>query len=165
MADLVERVAGAEVPGKVAGTRPIEVLRDTFSDGVHLLNDLYSGRQQSGHDNGVVVLRRSLGCGAQEAADRVNDLRTSRLRQFESTVLADLPPLVEECGLDAEERGRIARYVQGLRDWQAGACAWHQRSGRYHGPVSRAVRQAEAPAGRASAAPAPSDQGMQRQPL
>jgi germacradienol/geosmin synthase len=171
VADLVERVAGAEVPEKVAGTRPVRVLRDTFSDGVHLLNDLYSYRREAveegAHDNGVVVLRRFLGCEAQEAADRVNDLRTSRLRQFESAVLTELPPLVDECGLDPEERGRIARYVQGLRDWQAGACAWHRRSGRYLdlGPAPRASRRIEMPAGHASAAPAPSDQGVQREPL
>ncbi|GAA2206117.1 hypothetical protein GCM10009850_015750 [Nonomuraea monospora] len=170
-ADLVERVAGAELPAPVVGTRPVTVLRDTFTDAVHLLNDLYSYWREVGEesapDNGMLVLRRFLGCGVQEAADRVNELRTSRLRQFEAAVLTELPALIEESGLGTQERGRIARYVQGLRDWQAGACAGHRRSSRYLdlGPASRAARRIELSAGQASAAPAPSDQGMRRQPL
>jgi germacradienol/geosmin synthase len=34
-ANLVEHAAGAEVPAQIAATRPMQVLRDTFSDGVH----------------------------------------------------------------------------------------------------------------------------------
>ncbi|UBU15169.1 terpene synthase family protein [Nonomuraea gerenzanensis] len=170
-ADLVERVIGAEVPVRVVGTQPVTVLRDTFSDGVHLLNDLYSYRREAAeecaHANEVLGLRRFLGCGAQEAVDRVNELRTSRLRLFEAVALTELPALVAQSGLDPAERARIARYVQGLRDWQAGACAWHRSSGRYLDPAPepRVAWRLDVPAGQASAAPAPSDQGMQRQPL
>ncbi|MGR6923276.1 terpene synthase family protein [[Actinomadura] parvosata] len=170
-ADLAELVSGAELPADVVGTRAVRVLRDTFADGVHLLNDLYSYRREvageRAHDNGVLVVRRFLGCGAQEAADRVNELRTSRLRQFEAAVASGLPALVEGSGLDQEERGRLVRYVQGLRDWQAGAGAWHRRSSRYLDPdaVPAQVWRIEVPAWHSSAAPAPSDQGMQRQPL
>ena len=32
-ANLVEHAAGAEVPAEIAATRPMQVLRDTFSDG------------------------------------------------------------------------------------------------------------------------------------
>lgn len=148
-AGLVEYTSAAEVPDRIAGTRAVRVLRDTFSDGVHLLNDLYSYQRETEEegelDNGVLVLRTFLGCGTQESADRVNDLRTSRLRQFENITLTELPPVVEECGLDPEERGRVARYVQGLRDWQSGTCEWHRRSSRYPAvapepPAARRVR-------------------------
>ncbi len=39
-ANLVEYAVGAEIPDAIAATRPMEVLRDTFSDSVHLRNDL-----------------------------------------------------------------------------------------------------------------------------
>jgi hypothetical protein len=39
---LVEYATGAEVPARFAATRPLEVLRDSFSDAVHLRNDLFS---------------------------------------------------------------------------------------------------------------------------
>ena len=39
---LVEHAVGVEVPAELASTRPLKVLRDTFSDAVHLRNDLFS---------------------------------------------------------------------------------------------------------------------------
>ncbi len=45
-ANLVEHAAGAEVPAGIAATRPMQVLRDTFSDGVHLRNDLFSYQRE-----------------------------------------------------------------------------------------------------------------------
>lgn len=41
-ANLVEHAVRAEVPAELAATRPLCVLRDTFSDGVHLRNDIFS---------------------------------------------------------------------------------------------------------------------------
>lgn len=41
-ANLVEHAVNAEVPAEIAATRPMEVLRDTFADAVHLRNDLFS---------------------------------------------------------------------------------------------------------------------------
>ncbi|WP_375506881.1 hypothetical protein [uncultured Nostoc sp.] len=35
-ANLVEHAVGAEIPAAIAPTRPLRVLKDTFSDGVHL---------------------------------------------------------------------------------------------------------------------------------
>ncbi|WP_274564750.1 terpene synthase family protein [Streptomyces spiramyceticus] len=134
-ADLVEHAVGAEVPAAVVGTRQLRVLRDTFSDGVHLLNDVFSYERETGEEgelnNGVLVVERFLGCDPQGAADRVNDLRTSRLHQFENTAATELPLLLEEHGLDPEARLDVARYVKGLQDWQAGGLEWHLRSSRY----------------------------------
>ena len=66
-ANLVEHAAGAEVPAQVAATRPMQVLRDTFSDGVHLRNDLFSYQREVEDEgelnNGVLVFERFLGCG------------------------------------------------------------------------------------------------------
>src|SRR3989442_711968 len=45
-ANLVEYAAGAEVPDGVAHTRPMRVLSDSFSDAVHLRNDLFSYQRE-----------------------------------------------------------------------------------------------------------------------
>ncbi|MBL1096410.1 terpene synthase family protein [Streptomyces coffeae] len=134
-AGLVEYAAGAEVPAAVAGSRPLRVLRDAFSDGVHLRNDLFSYQREIEEEgelsNGVLVLETFLGCTTQQAADAVNDLLTSRLQQFENTALTELGPLFAAHGLDPEGCSRVLAYVKGLQDWQSGGHAWHLRSSRY----------------------------------
>ncbi|MFJ9517242.1 germacradienol/geosmin synthase [Kitasatospora sp. NPDC101801] len=134
-AGLVEHAAGAEVPDVIAASRPMEVLRDSFSDGVHLRNDLFSyQREVEGEgelSNGVLVLERFLNCSTQEAAERVNDLLTSRLQQFEHTALTEVPLLLAEHGLDTRAAADVFAYVKGLQDWQSGGHEWHLRSSRY----------------------------------
>jgi germacradienol/geosmin synthase len=134
-ANLIEHVAGAEVPAGIAASRPMEVLRDTFADAVHLRNDLFSYQrevQEEGElSNGVLVFERFLGLTTQEAADKVNELLTSRLHQFEHTALTEVPPLFEEHGIDPGARFGVGAYVKGLQDWQSGGHEWHLRSSRY----------------------------------
>ncbi|MGW1375735.1 family 2 encapsulin nanocompartment cargo protein terpene cyclase [Streptomyces sp. NPDC002446] len=134
-AGLVEYAAGAEVPASVAASRPLRVLKDTFSDGVHLRNDLFSYQRETEDEgelsNGVLVLETFLDCTTQEAADSVNDLITSRLQQFENTVLLELPALFLEEGLDPKSCADVLAYAKGLQDWQSGGHEWHMRSSRY----------------------------------
>ncbi|MCH0542980.1 germacradienol/geosmin synthase [Streptomyces sp. MUM 203J] len=134
-AGLVEYAAGAEVPERVAGSRPLRVLRDTFSDGVHLRNDLFSYQREvedeGENSNGVLVLERFLDCSVQEAADAVNDLLTSRVQQFEHTALTEVPALCVEQGLAPDEAAAVLAYAKGLQDWQSGGHEWHMRSSRY----------------------------------
>ncbi|MFD0019749.1 germacradienol/geosmin synthase [Streptomyces sp. NPDC058382] len=134
-AGLVEYAANAEVPDAVAGERALRVLRDAFSDGVHLRNDLFSYQREvedeGENSNGVLVLEHFLGCSTQEAADAVNDLLTSRLQQFENTALTELGPLCAETGLDPAQTAAVLAYVKGLQDWQSGGHEWHMRSSRY----------------------------------
>ncbi|WP_344278615.1 terpene synthase family protein, partial [Actinomadura napierensis] len=134
-ADLVEVAAGAEVPARVAGTRPLRVLKDAFSDAVHLRNDIFSYQRETEQEgevnNGVLVMERFLGTEPQRAAEITNDLLTSRMQQFENTALTELPMLFEEHGLDPRERLDVLRYARGLQDWQSGGHAWHLRSSRY----------------------------------
>lgn len=107
-AGLIEYAAGAEVPAAIADSRPLRVLRDSFSDGVHLRNDLFSYQREIEEEgelsNGVLVLETFLGCTTQEAADAVNDLLTSRLHQFENTALTELGPLFVEKGSTRSRR-------------------------------------------------------------
>ncbi|RKE20802.1 terpene synthase family protein [Streptomyces sp. TLI_171] len=134
-AGLIEYAAHAEVPEAVAHSRPLRVLRDAFSDGVHLRNDLFSYEREIGEEgelsNGVLVLETFLGCSTQQAAEAVNDLLTSRLQQFENTALTELPPLFAEHALTPDEIGRVLAYVKGMQDWQSGGHEWHMRSSRY----------------------------------
>ncbi|MFI0222203.1 family 2 encapsulin nanocompartment cargo protein terpene cyclase [Streptomyces lydicus] len=134
-AGLVEYATGAEVPARVAGSRPLRVLRDTFSDAVHLRNDLFSYQRETEEEgelsNGVLVLETFLDCTTQEAADAVNNLITSRLQQFENTVVAELPALFLEKDLDPKSCADVLAYAKGLQDWQSGGHEWHMRSSRY----------------------------------
>ncbi len=134
-ANLVEYAAAAEIPDQLAGTRPLRVLVDTFADGVHLRNDIFSYQrevQEEGENaNAVLVFERFFSCATQEAAERVNDLLTSRLQQFEDTALTEVPAQLAERAVPAEEQVRVAGYVKGLQDWQAGGHEWHTKSSRY----------------------------------
>lgn len=134
-ANLVEYAVGAEIPDGLAGTRPMRVLSDTFSDAVHLRNDLFSYqrevREEGENSNAVLVFERFLGLPTQEAAELVNDLLTSRLHQFENTALVEVPALLSEHTVSTPEQLGVAAYVKGLQDWQAGGHEWHARSSRY----------------------------------
>ncbi|QOV34815.1 terpene synthase family protein [Streptomyces ferrugineus] len=131
---LVE-YATAEVPASVAESRPLRVLMETFSDAVHLRNDLFSYQREVEDEgelsNGVLVLEKFFGCTTQEAADTVNDVLTSRLHQFEHTALTEVPAVALEQGLTPAEVKAVAAYTQGLQDWQSGGHEWHMRSSRY----------------------------------
>ncbi|MFD8152631.1 germacradienol/geosmin synthase Cyc2 [Streptomyces sp. NPDC059720] len=133
-AGLVE-YATAEVPASVAGSRPLRVLMETFSDAVHLRNDLFSYQREvedeGENSNGVLVLETFFGCTTQEAADTVNDVLTSRLHQFEHTAFTEVPALALEKGLRPDEVAAVAAYTKGLQDWQSGGHEWHLRSSRY----------------------------------
>ncbi|WP_157930740.1 terpene synthase family protein [Glycomyces xiaoerkulensis] len=143
-ANLVEYAVGAEVPSRIAGERPLLVLRDTFSDAVHLRNDLFSYQREVTEEgenaNAVLVFERFLGCETRRAADLVNDVLTSRLHQFENTALTEMPVLCADRGLRPDEQTAIALYAKGLQDWQAGGHEWHMRSSRYmNDPAERVL--------------------------
>lgn len=134
-AALVEHAVDAEVPDAVAASRPMRVLVDTFSDAVHLRNDLFSYRreveEEGENSNAVLVLERFFDVPVQEAAELTNDLLTSRLHQFENTALVEVPALLAEHAVPPHEAAGVAAYVAGLQDWQAGGHEWHARSSRY----------------------------------
>ena len=150
-ANLIEHACDAEVPAVIAASRPMEVLRDTFADAVHLRNDLFSYQREVHEEgelsNGVLVLERFLGCTAQQAADRVNDLLTSRLHQFEHTAFTEVPALLDAHGVDPAARVQVGLYVKGLQDWQSGGHEWHLQSSRYTKPRSSPVPVLAGPSG------------------
>jgi germacradienol/geosmin synthase len=160
-ANLVEYAAGAELPDRLAGLRPLRVLRDTFSDAVHLRNDLFSYErevtEEGENSNAVLVVERFLDIPTARATDLVNELLTSRLQQFEHTALTEIPAMFAEHGVLPHEQAAVARYAKGLQDWQAGGHEWHTRSSRYTkissrradpGLRRRAAQHAHLPVGR-----------------
>jgi germacradienol/geosmin synthase len=134
-AGLVEHAVSAEIPARIAATRPMRVLKDTFADSVHLRNDLFSYQREVEEEgenaNCVLVFERFFDIDTQRAADLVNDVLSSRLYQFENTFFTELPILFEEHGLDPIERRNVLVYARGLQDWQSGGHEWHMRSSRY----------------------------------
>ncbi len=134
-ADLVEHAVFVEVPDRIAATRPMRVLKDTFADGVHLRNDIFSYQREVEDEgenaNCILVLNRFLKVGVQEAADLTNELLTSRLQQFDNTAVTELPSLFVEYGLNPLECQQVMLYIKGLQDWQSGGHEWHMRSSRY----------------------------------
>ncbi|MYZ10019.1 germacradienol/geosmin synthase [Streptomyces sp. SID2999] len=149
-AGLVE-YATAEVPASVAESRPLRVLMETFSDAVHLRNDLFSYQREvedeGENSNGVLVLERFFGCSTQEAAETVNDVLTSRLHQFEHTALTEVPAVALENGLRPDEVAAVAAYTKGLQDWQSGGHEWHMRSSRYMNQGARSETPWRVPSG------------------
>ncbi|RKH47011.1 family 2 encapsulin nanocompartment cargo protein terpene cyclase [Corallococcus sicarius] len=154
--DLVEH-AVAEIPARVVHSRPMRVFKDTFSDAVHLRNDLFSYEREILEEgelsNGVLVVEKFLDCDTQRAADLVNDLLTSRLHQFETTAATELPWLFAEYGLNPAEQAQVMLYLRGLQDWQSGGHEWHMRSNRY-------MNQTAGREGRELSIPLPAGLGM-----
>ncbi|MFI6485315.1 germacradienol/geosmin synthase [Nonomuraea sp. NPDC050663] len=127
VATLVEQVDKLHLAPDTVSSRPVQVLRDTFTDAQVLLNDVFSYQREVEVEgevhNFVLVLRDFLGLTPQDAADTANDLLTSRLLQFESTLLTEVPELAE--------REQVARLACRLQDINAGSHEWHLRSSRY----------------------------------
>ncbi|MEV7420065.1 germacradienol/geosmin synthase [Streptomyces sp. NPDC089919] len=147
-AGLVE-YATAEVPARVARSRPLKVLRDSFADAVHLRNDLFSYQREVEDEgelsNAVLVLETFLGCSTQEAAELSNDLLTSRLHQFEHTALTEVPALALTHGLGPAELAAVGGYAKGLQDWQSGGHEWHMVSSRYMNAHARPTESVTLP--------------------
>ena len=106
-----------------------------FADVMGLHNDIVSYQREIEYErelsNGVLVMGHLLNVDLQEAVNVVNDLVTSRLRQFEQIIATELPALFDERELDTNPREHLLAYVKGLQDWLAGDYRWHQETGRY----------------------------------
>lgn len=166
---LVEHARGIEIPSALIRTRPIRVLRDTFADSDLWRNDIVSYQKEIEHEgqtnNGVLVVQQLLDCDLQQAVDRVNDVVTSRIRQFEHTSATELLMMFEELHLDPISRINVLTYVEGLQDWMAGDLEWTLTTGRYNDIESRTAapgsdqenrRSLDGPTGLGTAARIPS---------
>jgi len=91
----------------------------------------------------VLVVQKFLDCGLREAVDIVNDLMTSRMRQFERIVAIELPALSDEFDMVSSSRAALVQYAEELQDWLAGILHWHERSRRYEESELRYQPEAE----------------------
>ena len=137
-ADLVEHAMGIEIPERIAASRSLRVLKETFADAVHLRNDIFSYEREVLKEgeltNAVLVVERFMQVDIQQAVNLVNDLLNARLEQFEHTIRTELEPLFAEYQVTAQERESVAAYIRGLRDWQSGGHEWHIQTSRYLNP-------------------------------
>jgi germacradienol/geosmin synthase len=126
---------GRQVPQEIYRTRPVRGLDNSAADFACLANDIFSYQKEIEFEgelnNGVLVIQNFLGCGLRQAVGIVNDLMTSRMRQFERIVAAELPALYEEFGLDAAAQETLNGYVEELQNWMAGVLEWHRKTRRY----------------------------------
>src|SRR5690242_13305896 len=91
---LVEHATGRELPERLAHATPLRMLRDMFADTAHLRNDIFSYPRETGAEgelnNGVLMLQHFLDLSVQQAANRINDLSTVRLLDFERFATGEL---------------------------------------------------------------------------
>ena len=135
-AGLVEHAVGRRGPRAASpASRPMRVLRDAFSDAVHLRNDLFSYQREVEDEgelsNGVLVLETFLGCthpAGRRRRQRPAHLPAAAVREHRPHRAA---PLFAEHGLDPQACADVLAYVKGLQDWQSGGHEWHMRSSRY----------------------------------
>jgi germacradienol/geosmin synthase len=132
---LSQLALGQEIPPEIYRTRPMRALVNAAIDATALMNDIVSYRKEielEGElNNGVLVVQQFLGSDLQQAVNVVNDLRTSRLCQFEHVVAAELAALFDEFNLDTSAREELLKYVKSLEDWASGVIKWHLVTGRY----------------------------------
>lgn len=134
---LAEFAQAAELPPIVADGPAMRALVDAVNDSALLLNDIFSYEREAADasetTNMVLVLRKFLGYGPQQAVDATADMLTARIRQFEYIADVEIPEMCEEYHLDSGERRTVLGFVDSLRDWLPGWLEWHKRAGRYVG--------------------------------
>ena len=127
---------GQEIPPGIYRTRPMRGLDNSAADFACLANDIFSYQKEIQFEgelnNGVLVVQNFLGCDLRRAVNVVNDLMTSRMRQFERIVATELPALFDESGLDMRTRAILNGYAEELQNWMAGVLEWHRTTRRYH---------------------------------
>ena len=132
---LSQLARNQKIPPEIYGARPMRALVNAAADAAALMNDIVSYRKEielEGElNNGVLVVQRFLDCDLQQAVNIVNDLRTSRLRQFEYVVATELSALFDQFDLDTNAREALLKYVKSLEHWTSGVIRWHLVTGRY----------------------------------
>jgi germacradienol/geosmin synthase len=100
-----------------------------------LLNDVFSYQKEVEFEgevhNVVLVVQTFFGCDHPTALAVVNDLLTSRMRQFQHVAEHELPVLYDDAGLDEEARRVLRGYVEELENWMSGILVWHRECRRY----------------------------------
>jgi germacradienol/geosmin synthase len=137
-AELVMRLAriavGDRLPAELFQTRPMLGLQNAAEDYDCLLNDIFSYQKEIQYEgdlhNYVLVVQNFLGIEPEQAVHVVNDLITSRVKQFEHIIATELPFVADSFELDDAGRKTLDDWVTMMQDWMAGMLEWHQLTGR-----------------------------------
>ncbi|AMB84919.1 hypothetical protein AWM79_06180 [Pseudomonas agarici] len=129
-----EAARHTELPDAFCRSWPFQVLQDTASDVVVLVNDIFSYGKESHYDeinNYMMVCQHHLGLSLQEAMTFVNDLLNDRVRAFQQA-RARLPLFIERQRYPHAQRVAIERYVDTLKNWMSGNLVWSSQVPRYN---------------------------------
>ncbi|WP_369777382.1 germacradienol/geosmin synthase [Streptomyces sp. R33] len=123
------------VPQEVYGSAAMQSLEAAAFDYSALMNDVYSYQKEVEYEgellNMLVVTETFFGCDYRTALGVVNDLMTSRMKQFEHVLEKEFPAMYRDFGLDAAAREALDRYADELKQWIAGISTWHAETRRY----------------------------------
>ncbi|WP_406185928.1 germacradienol/geosmin synthase [Streptomyces sp. NBC_01006] len=123
------------VPEAVYESAAMQSLEAAAFDCSALMNDVYSYQKEVEYEgellNMLVVTETFFGCDYPTALGVVNDLMTSRMKQFEHVLANEFPAMYRDFGLDAAARAALDRYAEELKQWMAGIATWHAQTRRY----------------------------------
>ncbi|MCQ8195139.1 terpene synthase family protein [Streptomyces rugosispiralis] len=123
------------VPPEIYRSGPVRSLENAAMDYATLLNDVFSYQKEIEFEgevhNGVLVVQNFFDCDYPTGVAVVNDLMTSRMRQFQHVAAHEFPVLYDDFGLGPEARKAMDGYVEELRAWLSGILNWHRGVPRY----------------------------------
>jgi germacradienol/geosmin synthase len=160
--NLARVTFSGSLPDDIFDTRPMLALENAAQDYACFLNDVFSFQKEIQYEgelhNMVLVVRNFLGVSTEQAVSIVNDLMTSRMRQFQHVVATELPSLAERFELDDAGSAALDGWVTMMQDWMAGILVWHRLTARYREeslqelPVPGAVIHGGGPTGMGTSA-------------
>ncbi|MFI8275656.1 germacradienol/geosmin synthase [Streptomyces sp. NPDC085929] len=123
------------VPQAVYESAAMQSLEAAAFDYSGMMNDVYSYQKEVEYEgellNVLVVTETFFGCDYPTALGIVNDLMTSRMKQFEHVLEHEFPAMYRDFGLDAAARAALDRYADELKQWMAAIATWHAQTRRY----------------------------------
>ncbi|WP_448330845.1 terpene synthase family protein [Streptomyces sp. DSM 41534] len=126
---------GRRVPPEIYRSGPVQSLESAAANYATLLNDVFSYQKEIEFEgevhNGVLVVQNFFDCDYPTGVAIVNDLMTSRMRQFQHVAEHELPVLYDDFGLEPEARKAMDGYVEELSHWMTGILNWHREVPRY----------------------------------
>jgi germacradienol/geosmin synthase len=126
---------GQNLPPEIYNTRTMRGLDNSTADYACFTNDIFSYQKEIEFEgeinNCVLVVQKFLDCDPPKAVEVVNDLMTSRMRQFEHIVATEIPVLDDEFHLDASACKALRAYVEKLQRYMCGVLRWHMAVDRY----------------------------------
>jgi germacradienol/geosmin synthase len=124
-----------DLPPEIFQTRPMIGLEKAAQDYACFTNDVFSYQKEIQYEgelhNMVLVVQNFLGVEPAQAVLVVNDLMSSRMKQFEHIIATELALVADSFELGDADRKTLDGWVEMMKDWMAGILDWHRMSARY----------------------------------